>query len=41
MSKILCPFCFEKTEVSQLEYRCSYTRCPGKREDVLTGGQAS
>ncbi|GBL13176.1 hypothetical protein MTo_00466 [Microcystis aeruginosa NIES-1211] len=35
MSKILCPFCFEKTEVSQLEYRCSYTRCSGKREDVI------
>ncbi|CCQ63068.1 TRAFAC clade GTPase domain-containing protein [Crocosphaera watsonii] len=33
--KILCPFCFNKIEVSKLEYRCGYQRCPGRTQDVI------
>jgi hypothetical protein len=42
---ILCPFCFEKNNLSKLRFRCINARCSGQQEDsVITqyqGGLAS
>jgi GTPase SAR1 family protein len=33
--EILCPFCFERTEASQLLFRCFNRRCSGQIEDKI------
>lgn len=33
--ELLCPFCFEKNDMSKLRFRCSNSRCPGKQEDQV------
>lgn len=32
-TEILCPFCFERTALSKLRFRCSNGRCDGQQED--------
>jgi GTPase SAR1 family protein len=42
---ILCPFCFERNDISKLRFRCINGRCSGQQEDLVIadyqGGLAS